>query len=94
VAREPQLRAEVAVPGEAESAAATGDRGIEHDGLAAARATCHDAGELVAEDERLAEHRVADTSLEEPVSIRAAETDTADPHEHLAGLRFRVRLLV
>ena len=28
------------------------------------------------------------------MSIRAAETDTADPNEHLPRLRLRVRLLV
>ena len=94
VAGEPHLGAEVAVPGEAEGAAVAGDRRVEHDGLAAPRPTYHNAGELVTEDERLAEHRVADTSLEEPVSIRAAETDTADPNEHLARLRLRVGLLV
>jgi hypothetical protein len=94
VAGEPHLGAEVAVPGEAEGAAVAGDCGVEHDGLAAPRATCHHAGELVTEDERLAEHGVADTPLEEPVSIRAAEADTADPNEHLARLRLRVRLLV
>ena len=94
VACEPHLGAEVAVPGEAERAAPAGNRGIEHDALAAPRAARHHAGELVTEDERLAEHRVADTSLEEPVPIRAAETDTADPHEHLARLRLRVGLLV
>ena len=94
VAGELQLGAQMAVPGEAEGAAAAGDRRVEHDALAAARPARHHAGELVTEDERLAEHCVADTSLEEPVPIRAAETDTADPYEHLAGLRLRVGLLV
>ena len=94
VTGEPHLGAEVAVPGEAERAAAAGNRRVEHDGLAATGTARHHAGELVAEDERLAEDRVADASLEEPVPVRAAETDAADPHEHLARLRLRVGLLV
>jgi hypothetical protein len=94
VAGEPQLGAEVTVATEAQGAAAARNGRVEHDRLAAPRVIRHHAGELVTEDERLAEHRVTHTCLEEPVPIRAAETDAADPHEHLARLRLRVRLLV
>jgi hypothetical protein len=48
----------------------------------------------VTEDQRLAENRVADATLEEPVTIRAAETHTGDADEHLTRLRLRVGLLV
>jgi hypothetical protein len=91
---EPQLGTEVALSGEAEGAAATGNGGIEHDALAGAGTARHDAGELVAEDERPVENRVADAALEEPVTIGPAETDAADAHEHLSRLRLRVRFLV
>ena len=94
VTREPQLGAEVAVPGEAECAAAAGNGRIEHDALAATGTARNHAGELVAEDERPVEHRVADAALEEPVTVGAAETDSADTHEHLPGLWLRVRVLV
>ena len=71
-----------------------GNGGIEHDALAGAGTARDDAGELVAEDERPVENRVADAALEEPVTIGAAETDAADAHEHLPRLRLRVRLVV
>ncbi len=48
----------------------------------------------MAEDEWLTENRIADAALEKPVSIGAAQTDTADAHEHLAYVRFWVRFLV
>jgi hypothetical protein len=84
----------MAVAGETEGAAAAGNRRVEDDMLASTGAARHDAGDLVTQDERLAEHRVADRCLEEPVAIRAAETDAANAHDHLARLRLRVRLLV
>jgi hypothetical protein len=94
VTREPHLGAEVAVPGEAERAAAAGNGRIEHDALAATGTARDHAGELMAEDERAVEHRVADPALEEPVTVGAAETDSADAHENLPRLRLRVRLFV
>jgi len=48
----------------------------------------------VAEDERLAQHRVTDAALEEPVPIGPAQSDTADAHEHLARLRLGIRFVV
>ena len=94
VACELQLAAEMAVPCPAGRAAPAGNRGIDHDGLAAPATARHRAGELVTEDERPLEHCVADTSLEEPMPVRSAKTDTADRYEHLAGLRLRVGLLM
>ena len=91
---EAHVGAEVVLPRETERAAAARHRRVEHDALARARPLRDDAGELVAEDERLAQHRVADPALEEPVPVGAAETDAADAHEHLARLRLGVRLVV
>jgi hypothetical protein len=91
---EPQLAAEVPIARRAECAAAAGNRRVEHDALPGTRTARDDAGELVAEDEWLTENRIADAALEEPVSIGTAQTDTADAHEHLACVRFWVRLLV
>jgi hypothetical protein len=94
VTREPQLAAEVTVAGEAQSATAARDGRVDDDMLAGARAAFDDARELVAEDERPLEVRVADTALEEPVPIGAAKADPSNPHEHLPGTRLRIRLLV
>ena len=68
----------------AELAAAAGNGGVEHDALPAAGPARDHAGELVTEDERPVEHRVADAALEKPVTIGAAQPDAADAHEHLS----------
>ena len=94
VSREAHVGAQVPLPRKTERAASARHRRVEHDALACARPLDDDAGELVAEDERLAQHRVADTALEEPVPVGAAEPDTADAHEHLPRLRLGIRLLV
>ena len=67
---------------------------VEHDALACARSLLDDSGELVAEDERFAQHRVSDPALEEPVPVGATQADTPDAREHLPRLRLGVRLLV
>jgi hypothetical protein len=40
-----------------------------------------DAGELVAEHQRLVQPSVADARLGVPVQVRAAQADRGDPHE-------------
>ena len=82
------------LPRVAERAPSARHRRVEHDALARARPLLDDARELVAEDERLAQHRVADPALEEPVPVGAAQPDAADAHEHLTGLRLGVGLVV
>ncbi len=94
VAGEPQLGTEVAVSEGTEGAAAAGNRRIEHNALPRARAARDNACELVAEDEWLAEERVTDAALDEPVAIRPAETDGTDSDEYLPRARLRVRLFV
>ena len=53
-----------------------------------------DAGELVPEHEWMLELGVADPALEQPVSIRPAQTHGGDAHEHLPRRRQRVGLVV
>jgi hypothetical protein len=57
--------------------------------------TCRDsADELVAEDERLIQDCVADSSVREPMQVRSAETDGADLKEELPLVGKRRRLVV
>ncbi len=92
--RELQIGAKVPVSRTAEGAAAAGDGRIEHDPFAATRAARDRTRKLVTEDQRSVENRVADATLEKPVTIGTAETDGADAYEDLPRLRLRVRLLV
>ena len=94
MAREAHGRAEVLEPGRTEIARAARDRGIDGDALALARAGGDDARELVPEHERSLELGVADAALEQPVTVRAAETHGGDADEHLARRGRRVRLVV
>ena len=70
------------------------DCGIDGNAFALTRAGRDDARELVPEHERVLELGVADAALEQPVTVRAAETDGGDAHEHLSRRRRRVRLVV
>jgi hypothetical protein len=78
----------------AHGAAAARHGRIERDPLARARPGGDDARELVAENERPLEHRVADSPFDEPVPVGAAETDRRDGDEELARGRLRVGLVV
>ena len=71
-----------------------GTAGSSSDPLARARPGRHDARELVAEDERTLEHRVADSALDEPVPVGAAQADRRHGHKELALAGRRVRLLM
>ena len=94
VAGEAHGRAEVLEPGRTEIARAARDGGIDGDAFALARPGDDDARELVPEHERMLEPGVADAALEQPVTVRAAETHGGDAHEHLPRRRRRVRLVV
>jgi hypothetical protein len=94
VPSEAHVGAQVPLPRKTQRAPSARHSRVEYDALAGARAVDDDAGELVAEDERLAQHRIADPSLEEPMAVGAAQPDAADAHERVALPRLGVRLVV
>ena len=87
-------RAQVLEAGRAGRARAARDSGIDGNALALTRAGGDHPRELVPEHERMLELGVADAALEQPVTVRAAESDGGDAHEHLPRRRRRVRLVV
>ena len=87
-------RAEVLEPGRTGSARAAGNGGIDGNAFALTRAGGDHARELVPEHERMLELGVADSALEQPVAVRAAEPHGGDAHEQLAGRGRGVRLVV
>jgi hypothetical protein len=94
VAGEAYGRAEVLEPGCAEIAGAAWNGGIDRNAFALAPAREDDAGELVPEHEWMLEPGIADPALEQPVSIRPAQTHGGDAYEHLPRRRQRVGLVV
>ena len=94
VAGEADVQAQVRRAGPARLAAIAGDRRVDRHSSAAQRAGRHEPGELVAEDQRHVEHRVADPAVDQPVAIRPAEPDRRDLDQGFARAWLGHRLIV
>ncbi len=84
VSREPRGEAGVGASREARLAVATRIGRIGRDAFAGSRAIDDHARELVTQDERRPERRVADARPAIPVQVGPAQADRADTDEHLA----------
>jgi hypothetical protein len=84
----------VRIPAQTDAATVARHGGIERHALAGAGAGLDCSHELVSEDERSVEDRVADPPFEEPVPVRTAQADGGHPDENLAVARLRRRLVV
>jgi hypothetical protein len=94
VAGEAARDAEILIAAAARRALPARNRRLESDSLPGSLACRDRPDELVAEDERLIQDRVADASVREPMQVRPAETDGADLNEELSRVGNRRRLVV
>jgi hypothetical protein len=96
-AEEPHVQAEVLPTFPTGGAPTTPSRRIDGDPIARLHAQDaladrgDDAGGLVARGERLADPEAADTTVKVVMHVRAADTGSSEPDQHLAGLRIRHR---
>ena len=86
--------AEVLETDAARPARLAGNGRVEDDSFGRPRPGLDRPDELVAEHERPSENCVADPSLEQPVTIRAAKPDRVHPQQHLARIRIGLGLVV
>jgi hypothetical protein len=93
VAGEHHVRAEVLIALEAARAAPAVQRRVDRDAAPVERAALDDARELVTDDERAGEPRVADPALLVPVQVGAAQPDGLDAHQALVRARLAYGLV-
>src|SRR6266571_5918577 len=89
MAGEPYPRAQVAVPMTALAAGFARDGRIDRDPLSLVRASLHNPGGFVPENQGLIQLGIADARLAPPVQIRTADPDCRDTDEAAARLRLR-----
>jgi hypothetical protein len=94
VTGEANIGAEVIEPAVALRATAARVRRIEHDVLAASWTRFDRCGDLVAENERPRQNRIADRAFFEPVAVRAAQPNCGHAQQDFARAGLRYRLLL
>jgi hypothetical protein len=62
----------------------TGDRRVNGHPFTLARTVSDHTGNLMSEDKRLLQPGIANTSLTEPLQVRATDADCFDAHQRLA----------
>ena len=70
------------------------NRRVHSHGRTGERSFVHDTADLVPEDERSSQQRVADSAVFEPMQVRAAYADIGDAYQRLVGTGDRRLFLV